>query len=83
MVVVNKRSKSYAVQRDLWVGRRGQRRLEKTVRYTIGRTDEVSLDDARTAAQEVIARIKRGVDPNAPEPERQANTWTLGDLWAG
>ena len=82
MLVVNKASKSYALQRDLWRGRRGGRRLVKTVRYTIGRADEMSLDDARTQAQEVIAWIKRGVDPNEPDQRNGADGWTLGDLWA-
>ena len=74
MVAVNKNSKSYKVQRDLWRGQRGRRRLVKTVRHTLGTTDELTLDAARTRAQEVIAQIKRGVDPNAPDvdcPERK------------
>jgi integrase len=83
MVVVNAQSKSYAVQRDLWRGTRGRRHLVKTVRHHIGRVDEMSLDDARTAAQEVVAKIKRGIDPGAPEgTPRDAETWTVGQLWA-
>jgi integrase len=81
LVAVNKSSKSYKVQRDLWRGQRGRRRLIKTVRHTLGTTDELTLDDARTRAQEVIAQIKRGVDPNEPEPTETAGTWTLGRLW--
>lgn len=64
-VEVNKRSASYKVQRDLWVGERGRRRLVKTVRRTLAAVDEISLDEARTRALQLIARIKRGEDPNA------------------
>jgi integrase len=81
LVAVNKSSKSYKVQRDLWRGQRGRRRLIKTVRHTLGTIDELTLDDARTRAQEVIAQIKRGVDPNEPEPTETAGTWTLAQLW--
>jgi len=66
MVAVNKHSKSYKVQRDLWTGERGRRRKVKTVRHTLGTTGELSLDDARTLAMQVIAQIKQGIDPNAP-----------------
>ncbi len=66
MIAVNKHSKSYKVQRGLWVGQRGRRRKAKTVRRTLGTTIELTLDDARTRAMEVIAQIKQGVDPNAP-----------------
>ncbi len=65
MLIVNKRSASFAVQRDLYRERPGNRQLIKTVRYTLGRVGEVSLDEARTEALSVIARIKRGEDPNA------------------
>ena len=65
MVGVNKRSKVYKIQRDLWRGPHGRQRLVKTVRHTLGSADDLSLDDARLRAQEVIALIKRGIDPNA------------------
>jgi integrase len=81
MVAVNKTSKSYKVQRDLWRGQRGRRRLVKTVRHTLGTTDELTLDEARTRAQEVIAQIKRGTDPNAPGAGPGAEIWTVGGLW--
>ena len=38
MIAVNKQSKPYKVQRDLWVGERGRRRKAKTVRHTLGTT---------------------------------------------
>jgi len=37
MVVVNKTGKPYKVQRDLWHGQRGRRKLVKTVRHTLCR----------------------------------------------
>ena len=81
MVAVNRHSKSYKVQRDLWRGQRGRRKLIKTVRHTLGTTEEMSLDEARTRAAEVIALVKRGVDPNAPYAAEGADTWTLEQLW--
>lgn len=81
MVAVNKSSKSYKVQRDLWRGKRGRRHLVKTVRHTLGTSDELTLDEARTRAQEVIAEIKRGIDPNALGVDRGAEVWTVGGLW--
>ena len=44
LLAVNKKSKSYKVQRDLWRGQRGRRQFVKTVRHTIGTTDELSLE---------------------------------------
>lgn len=77
MVAVNKHSKSYKVQRDLWVGQRGRRRKAKTVRHTLGTTLDLSLDDARTRAMEIITQVKRGVDPNAKDVAPGAETWTV------
>ena len=65
MIAVNKHSKSYKVQRDLWVGQRGRRRKAKTVRHTLGTTVEPTLDDARTRPMDVTALLNQGVDPNA------------------
>ncbi len=81
MVAVNKTSKSYKVQRDLWDGQRGRRRLVKTVRHTLGTTDELTLDDARIKAGDVIRMIKRGIDPNAPSAEQKAEGWTVSVLF--
>ncbi|MCI0452294.1 MAG: integrase arm-type DNA-binding domain-containing protein [Candidatus Latescibacteria bacterium] len=81
MIAVNKRSKSYKVQRDLWVGERGRRRKTKTVRHTLGTTQELSLDEARTRAMQVIAQIKHGVDPNVPAAASGAETWTVEQLF--
>lgn len=48
LVAVNKTGKSYKVQRDLWQGQRGRKVLVKTVRHTLGGTEEMTLDDARS-----------------------------------
>ncbi len=58
MVAVNKRSKSYKVQRDLWTGEHGRRRLVKTVRRTLGTVDELRIKDARKEAMRLIATIQ-------------------------
>ena len=84
MVAVNKTSKSYKVQRDLWQGQRGQKRLVKTVSHTLGGTDEMTLDDARSRALKVIEVIKSGIDPNAPPPEpkaEEAGAWTVRRMY--
>ncbi|WP_113913445.1 Arm DNA-binding domain-containing protein [Roseovarius dicentrarchi] len=83
LVAVNKGSKSYKVQRDLWQGQRGRRVLVKTVRHTLGTTDEMTLDEARTRAGALIEQIKRGIDPNAPlpDPAADAGGWTVRRLY--
>lgn len=65
MVAVNKTSKSYKVQRDLWEGQRGRRRLIKTVRHTLGTTEDLTLEDARHKAEDAIRLLRRGVDGHA------------------
>lgn len=77
LVAVNKTGKSYKVQRDLWRGQRGRKVLIKTVRHTIGGTEEMSLDDARSRALAVLDQIKRGIDPNAPVSAEGAGAWTV------
>ncbi len=83
MVAVNKRSKSYKVQRDLWQGQRGRQKLIKTVRHTLGSTDDLTLEDARRQATAVIEQIKRGIDPNAPKgsPGADAGQWTVRRMY--
>ena len=80
MIAVHKRAKSYKVQRDLWVGERGRRRKAKAVRHTLGTTQELTLDDARTRAMQVLADIRNGIDPNAPATAPGAEMWTLSEL---
>lgn len=79
MVAVYKSGKSYKVQRDLWQGQRGRRKLVKTIRHTLGTTDEMSLEEARSRAAIVLDQIKRGVDPNAKPgtAAADAGTWTV------
>ncbi|MEM9204764.1 MAG: integrase family protein [Pseudomonadota bacterium] len=79
LVAVNKGSKSYKVQRDLWQGPRGRKVLVKTVRHTLGGTEEMTLNEARSRALAVLDQIKRGIDPNAPLPDAadDAGTWTV------
>lgn len=83
MVAVNKTGKSYKIQRDLWQGQRGRRKLVKTVRHTLGTTNEMSLEDARSRATAVIEQIKLGIDPNASpmDPTADAGAWTVRRLY--
>ena len=81
MVVANKGGTSFKVQHDLWTGERGRRRKEKTVRRTLGTTEELSLDVARTQAMEVLAQIKHGVDPNVPLAGPGAAAWTVEKMF--
>lgn len=83
LVQINQKSKSYKVQRDLYTGERGRRRFVKTVRRTLGTTDEITLDDARTRAQELIAQVKRGEDPNARPDDKTTNpdAWTVRRMY--
>ncbi|MEM9360554.1 MAG: integrase arm-type DNA-binding domain-containing protein, partial [Pseudomonadota bacterium] len=81
MVAVNKLGKSYKVQRDLWQGRRGRRKLVKTVRQTLGCTEELTLDEARLRAEEVLRQIKLGIDPNAPPEVEKSEGWTVKQLY--
>lgn len=81
MVAVNKRSKSFKVQRDLWTGEHGRRRLVKTVRRTLGTVEELSVKDARREAMRLIASIQDGVDPNRGDNKSCAETWTLDHMY--
>ena len=47
MIAVHKHTKSYKVQRDLWVGKRGRRRKVKTVRHTLGNRHSPAWGTAR------------------------------------
>ena len=75
IVIVNKKSSSWAVQRDLWQGPRGHRRLVRSVRHTIGRVGIMPLRVAREKALEAIQLIQQDVDPNKPTES--------GDLYTG
>ena len=80
ILAVNKHCMSYKVQADLW----RRKKNVKTVRHTMGTTEQLTLAQARTRAQEILAQIRRGIDPNQPgaplDPGAVAN-WTLAQLW--
>lgn len=81
MVAVNKHSKSYKVQKDLWRGAMSHRRLVKTVRKTLGRTDKLPLKTARRQAMILFANIDDGIDPNAKPEATAAEMWTVKDMY--
>lgn len=74
LVDVNKRSKTYKLQADLWVGTRGRRRQVKTVRHTPGSIEELPLDEALAGAMTYLGQIKQWVDPWGATP---------GRIWSG
>ena len=76
ILAVNKTSKTWKVQRDMWRDKR-----VKTIRHTLGSTDDLTLKQARALAQEVIGQIRRGINPNEPAPEAPASPLTVGELW--
>ena len=78
VVIVNKKSSSWAVQRDLWQGPRGRRRLVRCVRHTLGRVGMMPLRVAREKALEAIHLIQQGVDPNKTS---ESSVYTLADQW--
>ncbi|WP_415182516.1 tyrosine-type recombinase/integrase [Phaeovulum sp.] len=67
LVAVNKTCKSYKIQADLWQGVRGRKKLIRTVRHTIGTTDQFSLVEARSSASDILSMIRRGNDPFPPK----------------
>ena len=81
IVAVNKLSKTYKVQRDLWRGERGRRRLVKTVRITIGTTDQITLEAAWLTAQDIIKQIMLGNDPNERKSKPKTEFWTVDTLF--
>ena len=81
LLAVNKTVKTYKVQRDLWRGQRGRREFIKTVRHTLGTTEELTLEQARLKAEDVIRQIKLGIDPNKPLADQKAEGWTVDLLF--
>jgi integrase len=81
MIAVHKHTKSYKVQRDLWIGEYGRRRKVKTVRRTLGTTDDLKLYEARIKATEVLNDIRRGIDPNATARAASAEAWTVQQMF--
>ncbi len=81
LVDVNKLSKSYKVQKELWVGERGRRRLAKTVRKTLGTTEDLTLGEARTRALAIVAEVKRGKDPNRTWENTDSGSWNVERMY--
>ena len=79
LLAVNKRSKVFKIQRDLWVGRAGSRRLVKTVRRSLGTTTELTLRKARQDAALLLEDIRNGIDPNADLHDQSSASWTVAD----
>lgn len=63
-------AKSYVVQRDV---------NGKTRRVTIGRTNVLSLGDARNDAKLVLAGMYKGIDPKAKRKADASNALTLSE----
>ena len=84
MVAVNKASKSFKVQRDMYEGAPGRRRLVKTVKTTLGRWPDLSVENARTLALEAIAQIKRGINPNSDlkAVDEGPDGWTVEKMYS-
>lgn len=72
-VVIGTKSASYKLVTDQWANGRKLRSLS----VTIGRTNEISLKDARELAIEKKIAIRRGENPN----HRPATGMTLGEAW--
>jgi len=61
LCICHKTTKTYAVQGDV----RREKRLVRSVRVKIGRTDLVRLGQARNEARKLMATIQSGIDPTA------------------
>jgi integrase len=61
LCICHKTTKTYCAQGDV----RREKRLIRSVRAKIGRTDLVRLADARSEAKRLMATIQSGVDPTA------------------
>lgn len=82
MVAINKTTKTYKIQGDLYVGEPGRKVKVKTVRKTIGTVGEMSLKAGRREALKYLSMIKRGIDPNKTYRavgDEDSSTWTVGE----
>lgn len=82
MVAINKTTKSFKIQADLYVGEPGRKVKVKTVRKTLGLFDTMSLEEARAEATKCLAMIKNGIDPNKSyraQGEEDSSTWTVAE----
>ncbi|RVA73508.1 DUF4102 domain-containing protein, partial [Mesorhizobium sp. M7A.F.Ca.US.006.04.2.1] len=71
-VVVGARTKTFVVQRDV----RGKSR-----RVSIGRYGDITLQQARKRAEELMGEMRGGVDPLAERRAAAANNMTLLEAW--
>jgi integrase len=76
LVAVNKHTKSYKIQRDL--RKNGKPR---TIKRTLGRTDQMSLAQARATAQGLLSQIQQGIDINAADRPNNG-IWTVAQMFA-
>jgi integrase len=65
-------AKSYFLQRKLH---------GRSLRISIGRADDLSADQARRKAEELVAQIAQGVDPVEEAKAEKARAMTLGDAF--
>lgn len=65
MCIAHKTTRTYAVQGDV----RRNKRLVRSVRVKIGKTDHIRLADARKKARELMNQIQSGLDPTAGPEE--------------
>ncbi|MCE6957964.1 integrase family protein [Cereibacter sphaeroides] len=84
MVAVNKTSKTYKIQADLWQGVPGRQTLVRTIRHTLGDASSMPVAEARQTALQYLLQIKSGVDPfKQDEPDLDPNdplNWTVGKM---
>jgi len=76
---VNKTNIALKIQVDLWVGEPGRKKLERTVRHTIGHVGSTAVAEARMIATDLINKIKTGRDPFSDE-RAPAHQWTHCEL---
>ena len=47
----------------------------------LGCTEELSLEEARLRAEDILRQIKLGIDPNAPPEAEKCEGWTIEQLY--
>ena len=77
MLLCHKQTKSFAVQGDIW---RNKRKI-KCVKFTLGRTDRITLRVARSQAREFMAALSRGEDPTASNASTALTLTYVWDLY--
>lgn len=71
-LIVNANSKTFIAQRDIG---------GKTVRVTIGRYGIFTVDQARKEAQQILAKMARGINPAEERRAARAQGITLKEAW--